>query len=198
MNLKDVKIGFGVTGSHCTLKKVFQSALRLKEEGADLYPVFSPAVQSTDTRFGNAEDWRQRMEALSGKKVITTIAEAEPIGPKKLLDVMVIAPASGNTIGKLVNGIVDTPVLMAAKAHLRNGGPLIVAVSTNDALGISGKNIGALCNMKNIYMVPFGQDDPMHKPNSIVARMDLIAETIISAIKGQQIQPILIEYFKES
>ena len=197
MNLKDVKIGFGVTGSHCTLKKVFQSALRLKEEGADLYPVFSHAVQSTDTRFGNAEDWRQRMEALSGKKVITTIAEAEPIGPKKLLDVMVIAPASGNTIGKLVNGIVDTPVLMAAKAHLRNGGPLIVAVSTNDALGISGKNIGALCNMKNIYMVPFGLDDPMHKPNSIVARMDLIAETIISAIKGQQIQPILIEYFKE-
>lgn len=198
MTLENVKIGFGVTGSHCTLKKVFQSALQLKEAGADLYPVFSPAVQCTDTRFGTAADWRQKMENISGKKVITTIAEAEPIGPKKLLDVMVIAPASGNTIGKLVNGIVDTPVLMAAKAHLRNGGPLIVAVSTNDALGISGKNIGALCNMKNIYMVPFGQDDPVHKPNSIVARMDLIAETIISAIKGQQIQPILIEYFKES
>ena len=111
---------------------------------------------------------------------------------------MVIAPASGNTIGKLVNGIVDTAVLMAAKAHLRNGGPLVVAVSTNDALGISGKNIGALCNMQNVYMVPFGQDDPEKKPNSIVAKMEIIPETIISALNGHQIQPILIEYFQKS
>lgn len=194
MTLKNLRIGFGVTGSHCTLKRVFQVVRRLSEEGADLYPVFSPAVWGTDTRFGMAEVWKKEMTALSQKDIIHTIKDAEPIGPKSLLDVMVIAPASGNTIGKLVNGIVDTPVLMAAKAHLRNGGPLVVAVSSNDGLGISGRNIGMLCNMKNVYMVPFGQDDPINKPNSLVAKMELIPETIISALNDKQIQPILIEY----
>lgn len=199
MTLKGVKIGFGITGSHCTLKRVFDVARYLvAEEKATLVPVFSPSVAQTDTRFGTAEYWRAEMKKISDREPITSVAEAEPIGPKKLLDVMVIAPASGNTIGKLVNGIVDTAVLMAAKAHLRNGGPLVVAVSTNDALGISGKNIGALCNMQNVYMVPFGQDDPEKKPNSIVAKMEIIPETIISALNGHQIQPILIEYFQKS
>lgn len=199
MRLKDVKIGFGVTGSHCTLKRVFTVAHRLvEEEGAQLFPVFSPSVAKTDTRFGSAETWKTEMMALSGHKIITTVKDAEPIGPKHLLDVMVIAPASGNTIGKLVNGIVDTSVLMAAKAHLRNGGPLVIAVSSNDSLGISGRNIGLLCNMKNVYLVPFGQDDPLHKPNSVVAKMELIPETIISAVNSKQIQPILIEYFSKA
>ena len=195
MRLNSVKIGFGVTGSHCTLKRVFTAARRLvEEEGAILVPVFSPAVWETDTRFGSAAFWQEQMASITKEKIITTIAEAEPIGPKHLLDVMVIAPASGNTMGKLVNGIVDTPVLMAAKAHLRNGGPLVVAVSTNDGLGISGKNIASLCNYKGIYMVPFGQDDPMHKPNSLVARVELLADTVVLALKNQQIQPVLIEY----
>ena len=194
MTLSDVRIGFGVTGSHCTLARVFKVAKKLADDGAVLYPVFSPSVWETDTRFGNADKWKNEMRSFTQKEIIHTIKGAEPIGPKSMLDVMVIAPASGNTIGKLVNGIVDTPVLMAAKAHLRNGGPLVVAVSTNDGLGISGRNIGLLCNMKNVYVVPFGQDDPIHKPNSLVAKMELIPETVISALKDKQIQPILIEY----
>ena len=195
MTLDKVRIGFGVTGSHCTLKRVFCVAEQLvKEFGADLYPVFSQSVWETDTRFGTASFWREKMEGLCGRKIIHTVKDAEPIGPKSLLDVMVIAPASGNTIGKLVNGIIDSPVLMAAKAHLRNGGPLVVAVSTNDGLGISGKNIGMLCSIENIYLVPFGQDDPVHKPNSVVAKMEMIPQTVSSALNGKQIQPILIEY----
>ena len=173
MTLDGVRIGFGVTGSHCTLKRVFDVAERLvKEFGAVLYPVFSESVWETDTRFGTASHWQNRMNDITDNTIIHTIKDAEPIGPKSLLDVMVIAPASGNTVGKLVNGIVDSPVLMAAKAHLRNGGPLVVAVSTNDGLGISGKNIGMLCNIQNIFMVPFGQDDPINKPNSLVAKME--------------------------
>lgn len=195
MRLKGIRLGFGVTGSHCTLSRVFSVARALAEqEGALLMPIFSPSVATTDTRFGTASHWCREMETFSAFPVITTIKEAEPIGPKGLLDAMIIAPASGNTIGKFVNGIVDTPVLMAAKAHLRNGGPLIIAVSTNDGLGTSGKNIGLLSNMKNVYLVPFGQDDPIHKPNSLVAQMERIPETVISAINGKQIQPILIEY----
>lgn len=197
MRLNGTKIGFGVTGSHCTLSKVFSAARCLKEEGADLYPIFSPSVNETDTRFGTASSWQEEMKHISGHEIITTIFAAEPIGPKHLLDAMIIAPASGNTMGKLVNGIIDTPVLMAAKAHLRNGGPLIIAVSTNDGLGISGRNIAALCNYKNVYLVPFGQDDPVHKPNSVVAKMDLIPDTVVAAMKNEQIQPVLIEYFSK-
>ncbi|MBQ4092554.1 MAG: dipicolinate synthase subunit B [Firmicutes bacterium] len=195
MKLNSVRVGFGVTGSHCTLKRVFDVADRLvKEYGADLYPIFSESVWKTDTRFGTASHWQGRIKEITDRDIIHTIKDAEPIGPKSLLDVMVIAPASGNTIGKLVNGVVDSPVLMAAKAHLRNGGPLVVAVSTNDGLGMSGKNIGMLCNVRNVFMVPFGQDDPLHKPNSLVAKMEMIPETVISSLNRKQIQPILIEY----
>lgn len=193
--MRNMKIGFGVTGSHCTLGKAFEAARRLVvEEGAELYPIFSPAVNDTDTRFGTASFWREAMKEISGREIITTIFEAEPIGPKHLLDIMVIAPASGNTMGKLVNGIIDTPVLMAAKAHLRNGGPLIIAASTNDGLSIGGRNIASLLNFKNVYFVPFGQDDPVHKPNSLVANMELISDTVAAAMKNEQIQPVLIEY----
>ncbi len=195
MRMSNLKIGFGVTGSHCTLGKAFAAARRLVEkEGATLYPIFSPAVNDTDTRFGTAIFWREEMQEISGREIITTIFEAEPIGPKHLLDIMVIAPASGNTMGKLVNGIIDTPVLMAAKAHLRNGGPLIIAASTNDGLSIGGRNIASLLNFKNVYFVPFGQDDPVHKPNSLVANMELIPDTVAAAMKNEQIQPVLIEY----
>ena len=195
MTLDGVRIGFGVTGSHCTLKRVFDLAERLVNEfGAVLYPVFSESVWETDTRFGTASHWQNRMNDITDNTIIHTIKDAEPIGPKSLLDVMVIAPASGNTLGKLVNGIVDSPVLMAAKAHLRNGGPLVVAVSTNDGLGMSGKNIGMLCNIQNVFVVPFGQDDPIKKPNSLVAKMEMIPDTVFSALNKKQIQPILIEY----
>lgn len=195
MRLAGKSIGFGITGSHCTLNRVFAAAEALvKSEGAELYPIFSPAVTGTDTRFGTALSWMEKMRTIAGRDAVISIKEAEPIGPKHLLDAMVIAPASGNTVGKLVNGIIDTPVLMAAKAQLRNGGPLIVAVSTNDGLGISGVNIGKLANMKNVFLVPFGQDDPKEKPNSLVAKMELLADSVYFAINHQQIQPVLIEY----
>lgn len=194
-DIKNKKVGFAVTGSHCTLKRVFAQMERLATEyGADLYPVFSPAIMSSENRFGNREKWQGFVADFCDNSIITTIEEAEPIGPKKLLDVMVIAPCSGNTLAKLAMGIVDTPVLMAAKAHLRNGRPLVVAVSTNDGLGMNAKNIGILLNVGNIYWVPFGQDDAKAKPNSLVAKMDMLPETIALALKNQQIQPILIEY----
>ena len=193
--LKGKKIGFALTGSHCTLNRVLAVYKELaKEKEAEVYPILSPSVLHTDTRFGSAEHWRKELETICGNTVISSIRDAEPIGPERLLDAVIIAPASGNTIAKLVNGVVDTSVLMAAKAHLRNGGPLIIAVSTNDGLGISAKNIGLLLNMKNVFFVPFGQDDPLKKPNSLVAKMEMIVETTEKALIGQQIQPILIEY----
>ncbi|MEG0874335.1 MAG: dipicolinate synthase subunit B [Clostridiales bacterium] len=198
MELKDKKIGFGVTGSHCTLNRVFGVMKELVVTyGADIYPVFSPSVCSSENRFGNGDKWVDYFQDFCQNSIISTIEDAEPIGPKKLLDVMVIAPCSGNTLAKLSMGIVDTPVLMAAKAHLRNARPLVLAVSTNDGLGMNGKNIGILLNSNNVYWVPFGQDDPMGKPNSLVAKMDLLPNTIKAALKEKQIQPILIEYPKK-
>lgn len=195
LDLQGKKVGFAVTGSHCTLKRVFaQMEALVKDHGADIYPVFSPSVMDSENRFGNGEKWRSFVEGLCENPIITSIEAAEPIGPKKLLDLMVIAPCSGNTLAKLAMGIVDTPVLMAAKAHLRNGRPLVLAVSTNDGLGMNGKNIGILLNTPNIFWVPFGQDDPVSKSNSLVAKMNLLPQTMAFALKNQQIQPILIEY----
>lgn len=194
MLLEGQKIGFGVTGSHCTLERVFKTAAELAAEGAEVFPVFSESVANTTTHFGSPETWEKTIQKITSKPIIKTIEAAEPIGPKKMLDVMVIAPCSGNTIAKLAAGIVDTPVLMAAKAHLRNERPVVLAVSTNDGLGMNGKNIGLLLNTKNIYWVPFGQDDPVQKENSLVAKMEMLTETVVFAIKRQQIQPILIEY----
>ena len=148
-------------------------------------------VADTDTRFGTAHDLMREMERICDHRVIATQKEAEPIGPKGLLDLLIIAPCTGNTLAKLANGITDTPVLMAAKAHLRNGRPLVISVSTNDALGINLKNIGLLFNMKNIYFVPFGQDDPVKKPTSMIARTGLIEDTLKEALEGRQIQPVI-------
>ncbi|AQS59322.1 dipicolinate synthase subunit B [Desulforamulus ferrireducens] len=193
MRLQGIKIGFALTGSHCTLAEVMPRIQELVDQGAEVFPIVSHSVDTMDTYFGTAEKWRQQLREICGKEPINTITGAEPVGPKKLVDVVIIAPCTGNTLAKLANGITDSPVLMAAKAHLRNQRPVVLAISTNDGLGINAKNIGLLLNTKNIYMVPFGQDSPTGKPNSLKSRMDLIMDTILHALQGKQIQPILIQ-----
>ncbi|MCR6545908.1 dipicolinate synthase subunit B [Dehalobacterium formicoaceticum] len=195
MRLKDKKIGFALTGSHCTIEKVIKEIERLiHEEGAEVYPIISHAVDSMDTRFGTAAHWKEALEKTTQNKVITTIVGAEPIGPKNLLDVLVIAPCTGNTMAKLAHGITDSTVLMAAKATLRNQNPVVVAISTNDGLGFAACNLGILLNSKNIYFVPFGQDNPAGKSNSLVAHMSKIADTVVGSLQGKQIQPVLVQY----
>ncbi|WP_227766565.1 dipicolinate synthase subunit B [Zhaonella formicivorans] len=196
MRLVNKKIGFAVTGSHCTLEKILSEVKRLVEEGAEVTPILSENVQQTDTRFGEARLWTEKLVEITKKEPITSITEAEPIGPKGLLDVVLIAPCTGNTLAKLANGITDGTVLMAAKAHLRNQRPVVLAVSTNDGLGFNAKNIGLLLNSKNIYFVPFGQDDPVKKPGSLVAKMDKILDTVEGALAGKQIQPLLYGWEK--
>ncbi len=187
----DKSIGIGFTGSFCTYEKIFTALEELKTTGAILLPVFSTNASSLDSRFGTSASFLERARALTGKEPITTIPGAEPIGPKGLMDILVIAPCTGNTLSKLANGISDTPVLMAAKSHLRNNRPLVLSLSTNDALGMNLKNIGILLNTKNIYFVPFGQDDYQAKPNSMTAFTELLAETIDCALLGKQIQPVI-------
>jgi dipicolinate synthase subunit B len=191
MLLQGIKIGFAFTGSFCTFAKVVPELEKMVAEGADIIPIISQSVDSFDTKFGKADDWKFRIEEITGKKLIKTIIEAEPIGPKSLLDILVVAPCTGNTLGKLANGVTDTSVTMAAKAHLRNSKPLVIGISTNDGLGVNAKNLGMLLNMKNIYFVPFGQDDPVKKCNSLVANMEILIPTVVEALKGRQIQPIL-------
>ncbi len=192
MDFEGKTVGFALTGSFCTFERVMVELERVKKTGADVVPIMSRTAYETDTRFGTSESFRQRIEAITGNKIISTIRDAEPIGPKKLLDALIIAPCTGNSIGKLACGITDSAPTMAAKAHLRNERPLIVAVSTNDGLGASGKNIMTLLNSKNVYLVPFGQDDPIKKPKSLVAHMDMIVPTLEAAFEGVQIQPILV------
>lgn len=192
MRLVGRKVGFAVTGSHCTLTKVLPEIKKLMDEGAEVYPILSRSVKEMDTSFGKGDFWQSEFERLTGHSAITTIVEAEPLGPQKLLDVLVIAPCTGNTLAKLANGITDSPVLMAAKAVLRNQRPVVIAISTNDGLGANAKNLGLLLNTKNVYWVPFGQDDPFNKANSLVADMSLIVETVIAALDGKQLQPLLL------
>lgn len=194
MDFEGVNIGYALTGSFCTFKETIEQIKKLVELKANVYPVFSFNSQNIDTRFGKAEDFMEKIENITGNKIIKTIEQAEPIGPKNFLDVFIIAPCTGNTLAKMNNGICDTPVLMASKAHIRNNKPVIIAISTNDALGANMENIGGMINKKNIYFVPFGQDDYVKKPKSIVAHFDKIPETIYNALKGQQLQPILEEY----
>lgn len=192
LSLKGKRIGFGLTGSHCTYDEVFPYIQMLVDEGADVIPVVTYTVRQTNTRFGDGENWVEKLEEVTGKEVINSIVAAEPLGPKFPLDCMVIAPLTGNSMSKFANGLTDSPVLMAAKATLRNLNPVVIAISTNDALGLNGMNLMKLMATKNIYFVPFGQDDPFKKPNSLVAKMDHIRETIISAIEGKQVQPVLV------
>lgn len=191
-------IGIALTGSYCTYAKTFDAIELLKGTGANLFTIFSNNASSTNSRFGKCNEFLQRAENLVGKKPITTIPEAEPIGPKSMLDILVIAPCTGNTLSKLANGISDTPVLMAAKSHLRNNKPLVISLSTNDALGMNLKNIGILLNTKNIYFVPFGQDNFSSKPNSMVAHIDLLCDTIDKALIYKQIQPVIISPYENS
>ena len=192
MDLSGYTIGIGITGSFRTFDKVKIEIREMKQVFGDIVPIFSNSAASYDTRFGTAEKMREDIEEITGHKIIDTIMGAEPIGPKGYLDAMVIAPCTGNTLAKLANGITDSPVLMAAKAHLRNNKPLIISISTNDAMGINFKNIGLLMNMKNIYFVPFAQDDPVKKPNSLIANLNLIPDTIEMAMQGKQIEPVLV------
>lgn len=194
MEFKDMKIGFALTGSFCTFTRILEVMQGLNDVGADIYPIFSKNVSEMDSRFWKSREFIAKVQEITGRQGIFTIQEAEPIGPKGYLDVMVIAPCTGNTMAKLAAGITDTPVLMAAKAHLRNEKPLIIAVSTNDALGMNLKNIGLLMNTKNIYFVPFGQDDYVKKPLSLVAHMEAIPETIEAALERKQVQPVVREY----
>lgn len=187
----DKNIGIALTGSYCTYEKIFEALEELTNTNANLFAIFSDHAATTDSRFGNSADFLKKAEDLTGKKPITTIPDAEPIGPRSMLDILVIAPCTGNTLSKLANGISDTPVLMAAKSHLRNGRPLVISLSTNDALGMNLKNIGILLNTKNIYFVPFGQDNYHSKPNSMIAHVQLLPETIEHALSGRQLQPVI-------
>lgn len=186
-------VGYALTGSFCTIKKSLE-ALKTICSDYDIIPICSNIVASTDTRFIKAEDTLKQLEEITGNKVISTIEQAEPIGPKKLLDILVVAPCTGNTIGKIAMGVTDTPVCMAVKAHLRNDRPVVLAVSTNDGLSGSAKNIGSLLARRNVYFVPYGQDDYKNKSTSLVAHFDLIGETIVEAAKGRQIQPMLKQH----
>ena len=190
--LSGKRIGFAMTGSFCTFSQVFPEAQRLADEGAALYPILSDNVWSLDTRFYTAEQVKSRLEAICGRPIWHTLPEVEPIGPKHLLDLLIVAPCTGNSLGKLAGGIIDTPVIMAAKSHLRNGGPVLLAVSTNDALAMCAKNIGALLACRNFYFVPFRQDSPEKKSASLVARFDLIFESACAALEGRQLQPLLV------
>lgn len=191
MELIGKNIGVAFTGSFCTYKKSFAELEKLVEAGAQVQTIFSDAAQKIDSRFGEADGFIQRAEEITGKKPFRTIKESETVGPSAMFDLMVIMPCTGNTIAKLANGITDSPVLMAAKAHLRNERPLVLCMASNDALGMNMKNIGLLMNVKNIYFVPFSQDDPVKKPNSLVAHFELLTETVKFALAGKQLQPVL-------
>ncbi len=191
--LEGKKIGIAITGSFCTFENILKEIeLLVKEEKAEVYTIFSEMSKNTDTRFGAADKFFANIEKITGNKPITTIVGAEPIGPNPFLDVLAIFPCTGNTMAKLANGITDTPVLMAAKAHLRNEKPLVISISTNDALGMNMKNIGELMNVKNIFFVPFGQDNHIKKPNSMIARTEMLVPVIEAALEKKQYQPVIM------
>lgn len=192
LNLKDKKIGFVLTGSFCTFSKTIPKMKELIEKGAEVIPIMSFNSYNLDTKFGKAQDFINEIEEITGKKIIHTIQEAEPIGPKRLTDIMVVAPCSGNTMAKLACDIIDTPATMAVKSHLRNNLPVVIAPSTNNGLSGNAKNIGILLNRKHYYFVPFRQDNPITKPRSIVFDSEYIVKTIESALEDEQIEPILL------
>ena len=189
---QQVRVGFAFCGSFCTFSQAMAALGRVRARYGDVTPIVSEASAVTDTRFGRACDFLAEMERICGKPVIDSIARAEPIGPKGLLDVLVICPCTGNTLAKLANGVTDTAVTMAAKAHLRNGRPVVLCPATNDGLAASARNIGALLDKKNVYFVPFRQDDPAKKPTSLVADFSKVEDTIDAALAGRQLQPVLL------
>ena len=195
MEFKGKKVGVAITGSFCTFDKVFKELERIVGKGAEVTTIFSNASSSVNCRFGSYKEFLQKAEEITGNPPMMTLQEAETVGPKKLFDVLVILPCTGNTMAKLANGITDSPVLMAAKAHLRNERPLVISISTNDALGMNLKNIGMLMNVKNIYFVPFGQDSPESKTTSMIAHVERLEETLQYALEGKQYQPVIISPF---
>lgn len=192
MSLEGKHIGFVLTGSFCTFELAFAQMQRLAELGAEVMPIASYNAVNTDSRFGKGDEFIRKAEEICGAPVVDSIPKAEPIGPQKLLDAVLIAPCTGNTLAKLANAVTDTPALMAAKAHMRNGGPLVLAIASNDALAGNAKNIGMLLNAKNVYFVPFGQDGPGIKDNSLQSKFSLVPEAIEAALEGKQLQPLLL------
>ncbi len=190
--LKGKRIGLAITGSHCTVDQVLPFIEELIHAGAIVTPIVSERVHSTDTRFGAAEELHKKLKELCGREPLYEIVQVEPIGPEKLLDLVIIAPCTGNTLAKLANAITDSPALMAAKSHLRNARPVLLAIATNDGLGSNAKNIGLLLNSKNVYFVPYGQDNYSVKANSLQSRFALIPQAACSALCGQQLQPLLL------
>jgi dipicolinate synthase subunit B len=190
--MESVTLGFAMCGSFCTYEAVLSQLERLHEEFPNIIPIMSEVSYQTDSRFGKSKDYVERVEQICGRSIIHTIAEAEPIGPKKLLDALLVMPCTGNTIAKIAAGIADSPVTLAVKAHQRNERPVILAVSTNDGLAGNAANIGQLLCRRNLYFVPFRQDDPVHKPRSLVADFAQAADTVKAALQGRQIQPILL------
>ncbi len=186
-----IAVGFAITGSFCTFSKILNVLEKMVDKNYDITPIFSGKSSTLDNRFFKAEDFVSKVQKITGKKGIFTIPEAEPIGPKNNLDILIIAPCTGNTMAKLCNGITDSAVLMAAKAHLRNEKPLVISISTNDALGMNFSNLGRLMNTKNIYFVPFGQDNFEKKSHSLIAHTELIPDTIDAALAGKQLQPVI-------
>ena len=189
---QQVRVGFAFCGSFCTFSPALKALERVHARYGDVIPIVSESSASTDTRFGAARSFMTEMERICGKPVIDSIAKVEPIGPKGLLDVLVICPCTGNTLAKLANGVTDTTVTMAAKSHLRNGRPLVLCPATNDGLSGSARNIGALLDKKNVYFVPFRQDDPAGKPTSLVADFSLVPDAVQAALEGRQLQPVLL------
>ena len=189
--MTDITVGYAMCGSFCTFSRTIPQMKKLVSMGAKVLPVMSQNAYSTDTRFYKAEDFVSEVENVTGNKVIHTISDAEPIGPKKMCDVLVVAPCTGNTLAKIANGITDTSVTMAVKSHLRIKRPVLLCIATNDGLGASAQNIGKLLNTKNIYFVPFSQDDPVSKPNSLVADFSLIPECVKLSLELVQFQPII-------
>lgn len=194
MCLRGKTIGFALAGSHCTLEQIFRPLRELSGEGADIIPIVSHSVATVATRFGTPEEWRAGLREITGREPLRDIAEVEPLGPRKLLDALVVAPCTGNTMARLANAITDSAVTMAVKSTLRNQRPVVLAISTNDGLGLNAKNWVTLLNTKNIYFVPFGQDNPYEKPNSLVAHLELLLPTLLAAMEGRQLQPLLVPF----
>ena len=190
--MEDLRVGFAFCGSFCTMSKALDALEQTAARFGPVTPIVSETVAHTDTRFGQAHDFMREMERICGRRVIDSVAGAEPIGPRGLLDVLVICPCTGNTLAKLAHGVTDGPVTMAAKAHLRNGRPLVLAIATNDGLAGSAPNLGTMLGRRNVFFVPFGQDDCMGKPASLAADYSLVPKTVLAACRGEQIQPLLL------
>lgn len=185
------RVGFAMCGSFCTFSKALEQMEELVKRGCEVIPIMSFNAYNTDTRFGKAKEHIDRIEELCGRRIISDIPSAEPIGPKKLTDIMVVAPCTGNTAAKLAAAVTDTPVTMAVKSHLRSSRPVLICIATNDALGASAQNIGRLMNTRHYYFVPFGQDDPVKKPNSLIADFTKLIPAMKMALSERQLQPVL-------